>query len=490
MSFRGFKYPVIQGGRTFKSARSQRGYAAVLTPIFAGVMLLTIFSLYDVGQVTSHKMRSQNAADAGAYSVSTVIARDMNFIASTNRMMAAHQATTGQFIGLVSYTTMLERSATNLDRLANVASIIGVGVVLKTITTVLKNIASGLNQAIEAIAIPLVYYNNTVITAVSGIQSGFHLSMLAAGPELYQEVIKDNDPDVQMSGVLAAAQAGKLVKEYRDLLTNYRSPTTNDENTSGGRAKLGRFDDFAKVAVDGGDNFTESRHRARWFSFLNQRGGSEFQKRRLNNDYVYDWTAVDTLEFRLRLGPFTSFKIPVGWGAAHALNVNDSSSNYNYWQNRSARGQWGESGEEARRNPRAFGLAAFYDSGNNIARGVTIKPFYDLTDDKFIDRGPAMLAVLQKGAKETRVWKEASKDIPNYTLQDGLDVAENGGLAKDQVVVVGKAEIYFSRAPDLWRRSDNKIELGNMFNPFWQARLTELTLADKTAVLTFAGVTL
>jgi hypothetical protein len=181
----------------------------------------------------------------------------------------------------------------------------------------------------------------------------------------------------------------------------------------------------------------------------------------------------------------------VGWGAAHALNVNDS-SDYNYWQKRGASGQWGnrEKREEGWRNPRAFGLAAFYDSGNNIARGVTIKPFYDLTDDKFIDRGPAMLAVLQKGAKETRVWREASKDIPNYTLQDGLDVAENGGLAKDQVVVVGKAEIYFSRAPDLWRRSDNKIELGNMFNPFWQARLTELTLADKTAVLTFAGVTL
>lgn len=102
----------------------QKGYATILTSILAGVMLLSLFTMYDGGQVTSHKMRGQNAADAAAYSVANVVARDLNFIDSTNRIMVAHQGATGQFVGLASYSNLLETSTENLDRVATVDAVL------------------------------------------------------------------------------------------------------------------------------------------------------------------------------------------------------------------------------------------------------------------------------------------------------------------------------------------------------------------------------
>jgi len=43
----------------FSNLSRQRGYAAVLTPLLAGVMLLSLFSLYDVGQVSSQRMQAR-----------------------------------------------------------------------------------------------------------------------------------------------------------------------------------------------------------------------------------------------------------------------------------------------------------------------------------------------------------------------------------------------------------------------------------------------
>ena len=67
------------------------------------IVLLALVFLYNAGKVTGEKMQLQNAADATAYSVSLIEARDLNFAAYTNRAMVANEVAIGQLVGLVSF---------------------------------------------------------------------------------------------------------------------------------------------------------------------------------------------------------------------------------------------------------------------------------------------------------------------------------------------------------------------------------------------------
>jgi len=416
----------------------------------------------------------------------------MNFIASTNRMMVAHQSTTGQFVGLSSYSRFLETTADNLARLADLATLVGAGAALQPIARTIQRAASGFRQIIDTVAPLVIGHNNAVINGVSIIQARFHQSLMVAGLDLYETVVRENDPDINIASVVGHRAVTDFIVNSRDILEQYENPQPGDQGSDSGDIKLRRFEDFATVTIVGSDNFVKNRNRGLSISFpgLGQRGGSEFRRRTVNNEFVYDWTAMDTLQFNLNLPfPLPDLKVPIGWGAAHALNRDDQlNPEFDYRAARNRGYRWGDAWA---RNGNAAAAAVIDFERNNVTSGSTIKPFYDLEQDSLRDTGPSMLAVLSKDASDTRVWRAVADSLPDYELQDSLDVAENGGLPNNQMISAGKAEPYFSRAPDLFDRIDDRIELGNMFNPFWQTRLSRLTNADKSFVLEFeAGLSL
>ncbi len=57
--------------------------------------------------------------------------------------------------------------------------------------------------------------------------------------------------------------------------------------------------------------------------------------------------------------------------------------------------------------------------------------------------------------------------------------------ADGEIGVLTKSEVYFARPNDLWyfRRADAKTELGNTFNPFWQARLVDTSNRERLAAM-------
>ena len=77
----------------------------VFVVLFLGVVTLSLVFLYKAGKITSEKMQVQNAADAAAYSVSITEARDLNFMAYTNRAMVANEVAIGQLVGMASWAT-------------------------------------------------------------------------------------------------------------------------------------------------------------------------------------------------------------------------------------------------------------------------------------------------------------------------------------------------------------------------------------------------
>ena len=73
------------------SMRAQCGQVMPLTAVFIVVLLLALWVMYDSGELMSDKIRLQNTADNVAFSTAALVARDLNFIAYTNRGMVANQ---------------------------------------------------------------------------------------------------------------------------------------------------------------------------------------------------------------------------------------------------------------------------------------------------------------------------------------------------------------------------------------------------------------
>ena len=57
-----------------------------------------------------------------------------------------------------------------------------------------------------------------------------------------------------------------------------------------------------------------------------------------------------------------------------------------------------------------------------------------------------------------------------------LRMTEN--LDRNRVATVGAAEVYFHRPTP---RTDGMVELPSLFNPYWEARLVEPSLAQRVA---------
>jgi hypothetical protein len=65
------------------------------------------------------------------------------------------------------------------------------------------------------------------------------------------------------------------------------------------------------------------------------------------------------------------------------------------------------------------------------------------------------------------------------------DKAQNGKLS-----ALSSAQVYFNRPPNyaLFRRGDNKVESGNLFSPYWQARLVDTPNSIKVLVAGVGGI--
>ncbi|MDZ7736786.1 MAG: hypothetical protein U5P41_12350 [Gammaproteobacteria bacterium] len=80
---------------------------------------------------------------------------------------------------------------------------------------------------------------------------------------------------------------------------------------------------------------------------------------------------------------------------------------------------------------------------------------------------------------------EYKKTEPDYDDSNLKVLRTEHGSADDELAVVAKSEVYFSRPLDLsyFRRIDGQGEIGSAFNPFWQARLVDTTWSDRVVSL-------
>ncbi len=202
----------------------------VFSLLFLGVVLLGLVYLYKAGRLTSEKMALQNAADAAAFSVSVIEARDLNFAAYTNRAMVANEVAIGQLVGLVSWANHIQSFAPFLRLYANAFNAIpGVG---NAIAGMLYSTAAGFDtigkaaqqvaQKVASVGVPVLYNINR---AYSVSQLAFHTATMALTVGTVYEMVRRNAPGAKVSDFGFLSLIGHVYTYHTKFLRQNNMPT-------------------------------------------------------------------------------------------------------------------------------------------------------------------------------------------------------------------------------------------------------------------------
>lgn len=489
--------------------RAQVGQVMPMTAVFIVAVILALWVMYDSGELMSDKIRLQNTADNVAYSTAALVSRDLNFIAYTNRAMVANQVGIAQMVGLSSWAASIEQFAVNMNEVGQHIPYVG------AFTGAAESGATAGSTAVDQFAQRMIEVNDHVIDGLSDAQRIFHHGFVLQIAAFGRDIARGNDPDaVSMLSVGGAsfANASTLIADWnRRIGEQYRLRRTTD---SGSEAQLNnrRYRDFDRVVQSSRDRFSTNRsHRwpkpftdsagaFRWRT--RKHGGTEFLRTVDPEDgtYRWEWAAMETVSFYAEAyvptqgwepAPGVPRELPLAWGAAHALAQSRSPStlhDYGSSSARRSRSLWGNGAWRNRKAARLLLASGAYSRtiggkdhvNHNLAYVDGLREFYEFRDDAPPDGGPAVIALYVKDARDINSQRRMIEDRGGRVADD-LDTDARGGLAAGRIGAVAKAQPYYARPTDLadWRRTDRRVELGNLYNPYWQPRLVDLSDAEK-----------
>jgi putative Flp pilus-assembly TadE/G-like protein len=261
----------------FRSAQS--GQAMVFVLIFTTIMIVSMATLYKAGKLTSDKMELQNAADAAAYSVSVIEARDLNFASYMNRAIVANEVAVGQMMGLASFAyhwrsfhDYLKLYSTPLKT----PPITPLGTALEGMANAFRTTGDRLINNNRFPGLP--FFANHATTMVhyinwfyGGSQRLFHLASTAYALGAIDEMIEQNGPeDAELSefgmlslighlatyGALPGLPGEKFTRSYDP---RRRSDFADFQADIAGNTDAGGYGRLAALIHESADPFTNAR---------------------------------------------------------------------------------------------------------------------------------------------------------------------------------------------------------------------------------------
>ncbi len=183
-----------------KRLYKQKGQAMVFGLLFLATSLMTLTILYNQGQLVKNRVQVENAADAAVYSQAKLGARNLNFIAYTNRAMVANEVSIGQMVALLSWAKHYKQVGSFTD-----FPLYTVPIAPPSPTTMQQILSAVtlpwkiMGTAVEAPTKVMVDKWPTVISYFNGaigiFQKVFALSTLESQIEINIEVVKDHEID-------------------------------------------------------------------------------------------------------------------------------------------------------------------------------------------------------------------------------------------------------------------------------------------------------
>ncbi len=247
-----------------------------MTYLFAVVLVVAALSLYRTGRLTGDKMEMQNAADALAFGVSTVEARDLNFAAYTNRAMVANEVAIGQAIGMASWAYHWKSIGDFLLEYNKYLTgpTLGISNAVLTPLATAFQVPGGIFVTImRGYAKAMTAVNHNVNKAYGISQQILHLASIINTLGMLEESIDANAPDgAHMSGygmlmLLAhlASYGGLPVPVTEKFTQSYNpaaeaTPKEEWQADTAGETDAGGYGRLAALIHNSGDPFTKGWH--------------------------------------------------------------------------------------------------------------------------------------------------------------------------------------------------------------------------------------
>jgi len=260
------------------SVRSrQSGQAIVYLVAMLPIIFLSVLVVYNTAVATREKMKLQNTADAATYSASVLTARSLNYLAYTNRAMAANEASIATLASVQTSMATFITSAANIQEGLVVAEglkgarnlekarlpIVGPIFLFRWFGNVLRaqrlqRTADRIAGFVEPSAKPLqvgVDILRVLNQGISASQVAMLVGTTAQLPQLVKDVINSNDPDASVPPAETAIFVTKFVADVGLYLKSYHqsgSVAFNDD-------EFNEVLRFAHAAQATRDDWTKNR---------------------------------------------------------------------------------------------------------------------------------------------------------------------------------------------------------------------------------------
>lgn len=257
--------------------RRQSGQAIVYLVAMLPIIFLSVLVVYNTATSTREKMKLQNTADATTYSASVLTARSLNYLAYTNRAMAANEAGIATLASVQTSVAMLITSAANIQEGLVVAEglkgarnlekarlpVVGPIFLLAWFNNFLRaqrlqRTADRIASFVEPSAKPLqigVDLLRVLNQGISASQAAMLVGTTAQLPQLVKDVLNANDPDASVPPAETAIFVTKFVADVGLYLKSYHqsgSVTFNDD-------EFNEVLRFAHAAQATRDDWTKNR---------------------------------------------------------------------------------------------------------------------------------------------------------------------------------------------------------------------------------------
>jgi hypothetical protein len=261
--------PVERAIKSYRRSSKQSGQAIVLILLLTLAGLVGGVALFSTGILTSEKMQLQNAADASAYSVSVIEARDLNFTAYMNRAMVANEVGIGQMVSMYSWANMVRSTPEFISNYAGLVDFIiypaslftsccSATNAVKAVTIPLRTVSTPVFKVVDKFTKPVAKGLTILNKMYSTAQQGFHLLNFIFSAQTLFDVKDENIDDAEFSPFGAVALARHFTSYYGNSLSSSLYGFVNGYSP-GKQADAAGLNRLAQVVNDSRDGFTKNR---------------------------------------------------------------------------------------------------------------------------------------------------------------------------------------------------------------------------------------
>jgi len=422
----------------------QRGQVLALLLMLWAALLGGLLLVFNSGQIVSAKLRLVGAADAAAYSAAVWQARALNFQAYMNRGIVANEVAIAQLVSLRSWSAYMDQALQDAAFVSAAAP--PVAAAMNELAQGWATMNTGLQRALPALEAAASHWNTEVLSRAEYV-TDLQTPLVAA--RLAHDVAIANLPEL-------GAESGSRVFEVFNA-SHWRALTEGHGRSGEQRARL------REVVMASRDGFSQARD---WtvgvppLLTLRKRGGTDL--------IGYDsWRGLDTAALNVPLF-FSARERPLAWGAAENRNHAVDGLGYH--------------GGSYRDNPRTSAIAVGALTASNGYAGL---PAYrDVRISRAAAEPPLRYEIQLREAATAIATSNVVMGAPATAVPGEDPKVLAPAFHSDSVYALSAAQISFSRPV---ARADHRQELASLFNPYWEARLAPVTLAQRSLAAAARG---